>query len=190
MLFLRLCLVAVKRFPENTYFPEKLISGKGKYFSMFGCISKKFPENIFWCLEKKKENTNPEKHKPQPRKNHQRWQAIAIWDRDRWPDHDRNLRSRSTTRSRSRLLREITIDGAISPSVDRNLGSSSLAVDRDGKIAINDTILPPNASPLARELSLSLSHFPEILWRENRSVNWFPWSKAFFLGQQISISGK
>ena len=28
----RLCLVAVKRFPENTYFPEMLISGKGKCF--------------------------------------------------------------------------------------------------------------------------------------------------------------
>ena len=34
---------------------------------VFGCISKNFPENIFWCMEKKKENTNPEKHKPQPR---------------------------------------------------------------------------------------------------------------------------
>ena len=64
----RLCLVAVKCFPENTYFPEMLISRKGKYFSVFGCISKSFPKNIFWCLEKKKENTNPEKHKPQPRK--------------------------------------------------------------------------------------------------------------------------
>ena len=30
---------------------------------VFGCISKNFPENIFWCLEEKKENTNPEKHK-------------------------------------------------------------------------------------------------------------------------------
>ena len=58
---LRLCLVAVKCFPENTYFPEILISGKGKYFSVFGCISKNFPENIFWCLAKKKENTNPRK---------------------------------------------------------------------------------------------------------------------------------
>ena len=44
---LRLCLVAVKRFPENTYFPEMLISRKGKYFYVFGCISKNFPENIF-----------------------------------------------------------------------------------------------------------------------------------------------
>ena len=25
---------------------------------VFGCISKNFPKNIFWCLEKKKENTN------------------------------------------------------------------------------------------------------------------------------------
>ena len=25
---------------------------------VFSCISKNFPENIFWCLEKKKENTN------------------------------------------------------------------------------------------------------------------------------------
>ena len=64
----RLCLVAVKRFPENTYFPEMLISRKGKYFNVFGCISKNFPENIFWCLEKKKENTNPERHKSQPKK--------------------------------------------------------------------------------------------------------------------------
>ena len=45
-----------------------LISRKGKCFHVFGCISKNFPENIFWCLEKKKENTNLEKHKPQPRK--------------------------------------------------------------------------------------------------------------------------
>ena len=29
-LLLRVCLVAVKRFSENTYFPEMLISGKGK----------------------------------------------------------------------------------------------------------------------------------------------------------------
>ena len=65
---LRLCLVAVKHFLENTYFPEMLISGKRKCFHVFGCISKNFPEKIFWCLEKKKENLNPEKHKPQPRK--------------------------------------------------------------------------------------------------------------------------
>ena len=142
---LRLCLVAVKRFPENTYFPEMLISEKGKYFSVFGCISKKFSENIFWCLEKKKENTNPEKHKPQPRKKSSTTTG----------DHD--PRSRSTARLRSRLLREIAIDGMISRSLDRDLGSSSLAVDRDGEITINGTISPSDASPLARARSLSLS---------------------------------
>ena len=56
---LRLRLVAGKRFLENTYFPEK-----ENVSMVFGCISKNFPKNIFWCLEKKKENTNPEKYKP------------------------------------------------------------------------------------------------------------------------------
>ena len=104
MLFLRLCLVAVKRFPENTYFPEKLISGKGKYFSMFGCILKKFPENIFWCLEKKKENTNPEKHKPQPRSLRPTFApSIAIDGATARSREDRDLAvARSRRRSRSR----------------------------------------------------------------------------------------
>ena len=35
---------------------------------MFGCIFKNFPKNIFWCLEKKKEKTNPEKHGQNPEK--------------------------------------------------------------------------------------------------------------------------
>ena len=77
-----------------------LISGKGKYFSVFGCISKNFPKNIFWCLEKKKENTNPENHNP---KNHQRRQAIAIDGAIAIRDRDRvafSARSRSTARSR------------------------------------------------------------------------------------------
>ena len=79
-LIIRLCLITVKRFPENTYFSEMLIFGKGKCFHVFGCISKKFSEKIFWCLEKKKENTNSEKHKPQPRSRHP---TTAIRDHDR-----------------------------------------------------------------------------------------------------------
>ena len=103
-----------------------LISGKGKYFSVFGCISKNFPENIFWCLEKKKENTNPEKHKPQPRKNHQRRQAIVI-------------------------------DGAISLSVDRNLGSSFLAADCDQRRDLAVRRFSSRARVLSLSLSLSFS---------------------------------
>ena len=92
-------MVAVKYFPENTYFPKMLISGKGKYFSVFGCILKNFPENIFWCLEKKKENTNPSKIPSTIAISRSTAQACdgarsrSIWDRDR---------------------SEIAIDGAIS----------------------------------------------------------------------------
>ena len=56
----------------------KTFSGKGECFHVFGCISKYFPENIFWCLEKKKENTNPEKYKPQPRKNSNTVQILPL----------------------------------------------------------------------------------------------------------------
>ena len=72
-----------------------LISGKGKYFHVFSCISKNFPKNISWCLEKKKENTNPEKHKPQSRK------------KSRSTAREEDPRSRST-------LREIAPSIAIS----------------------------------------------------------------------------
>ena len=49
-LWLWVRLVAVKRFPENTYIPEMLISGKGKCFLLFGCLGNRFPENQFRCL--------------------------------------------------------------------------------------------------------------------------------------------
>ena len=86
---------------------------------VFGCISKNFPENIFQCLEKKKENTNPKKHKPQPRKKSSTTTLNTI--------------RRPRRRSRS----EIAIDGAISRSVDRDLGSSSLAYIRDLAIDVS-----------------------------------------------------
>ena len=54
-------MVRVKAFPENIPFSGNAIFRKGKCFHVFGYISKNFPKNIFWCLEKKKEKTNPEK---------------------------------------------------------------------------------------------------------------------------------
>ena len=57
----RLCLVRVKAFLENIPFFGNAIFRKGKCFHVFGYISKKFPKNIFWCLEKKKKKKNPEK---------------------------------------------------------------------------------------------------------------------------------
>ena len=59
-LLLRLCLVRVKAFPENIPFSGNAIFRKGKCFHVFGCISKNFLKNIFWCLKKKKEKTNPD----------------------------------------------------------------------------------------------------------------------------------
>ena len=49
---LRLCLVAVKRFPKNTYFPEMLISGKGKCFHGVWLHCKKFSEKYFMVFGK------------------------------------------------------------------------------------------------------------------------------------------
>ena len=51
---LRLCLVAVKRFPENTYFPEMLISGKGKCFHGVWLHCKKFSGKYFLVFGKEK----------------------------------------------------------------------------------------------------------------------------------------
>ena len=171
---------------------------------VFGCISKNFPENIFWCLEKKKENHKFRKT--------QATTQIA-------PSDDRNPRSRSTDlhlgsrdlprriflSDLSAYIRHVAISDLPLRSLGlhttcRDLGSSSLAVDRDldsarsheGEITINGAISPSRdrdqrhnlatarsrpmtlsrdgeimfvASPLAhaRTLSLSLSHFPEML---------------------------
>ena len=115
---LRLCLVAVKYFPENTYFSEMLISGKGKYFSVFGCISENFPENISWCLEKKKENTNPVKY-------HQRSRSEIVISPARSRDQRRELAP------------QIAIDGAISRRREVAI-SRRWSRDRAGEITILD----------------------------------------------------
>ena len=63
----RLCLVRVKVFPENIPFSGNAIFQKGKCFYVFGCISKNFPKNIFWCLENAtRKKTKPEKQTQHP----------------------------------------------------------------------------------------------------------------------------
>ena len=189
-----------------------LISGKGKCFHGVWLHFKKFSGKYFLVFGK-------EEGKHKFRKT-QATTQIA-------PSDDRDPRSQSTARSRSRLLREIVIDGAISRSVDgdldlvwsrlREIASTAISIrcdlakarsqsrssrkircDRDldpvarsGAIAISIWSRDPvRSQSRARSVSLSLLHFPEILWRENRSVKTIPWSKAFFFGQRISISGK
>ena len=153
-----LCLVAVKCFPENTYFSEMLIFGKEKCFHVFGCISKNFPKNISLCLEKKKENTN------QKTQSHNSGKKIIN-------DHNTRSRSRRDRDPRSRW-RQIAIDGARSRSRDRDgarsrsTGSSPLAMAPS--MANDGIVMAPSdwswssrsrtgSSPLARARSLSLS---------------------------------
>ena len=128
-----------------------LISGKGKCFHVFVCISKNFPENIFWCLEKKKENTN------QKTQSHNPGKKIIN-------DHNTRSRSQRDRDPRSRW-RQIAIDGAIaiSPSIAPSDWSwSDLAIDRavglELELAISDWIFSSHACAL----SLSLSLFPEV----------------------------
>ena len=140
---------------------------------------------IFSGVWKRRRKTQIQKNTSHnPEKNHQRRQ---IQSDNRVVDRDLAFFARSrSTASRDRDLREITIDGAISQSVDRDLGSSSLAyirdlaidasrdraVDRDldparsreGEIAINgaisrrqDRVRRFSSRARARALSLSLS---------------------------------
>ena len=155
-------MVAVKRFPENTYFLKMLISGKGKCFHVFGCISKNFPKNIFWCLEKKKENTNQKTQATtQEKKNHQFQKCfqsddravIAIQDRDHGAiairDRDHGaiaIRDRDQQRDRDRWR-------------DRDLVVYR-AVGLELELAISDWIFSSRARSLS--LSLSLSLFSEV----------------------------
>ena len=101
-----------------------LISGKGKCFHGVWLHFKKFSGKYFLVFGKEEGNTNPEKHKPQPRKKSSTTTMNTV------------RRPRCQSRS------EIAIDGAISRSVDRDLGSSSLAYIRDlaPSIAINGAI--------------------------------------------------
>ena len=153
---------------------------------VFGCISKNFPENIFQCLEKKKENTNSEKTQATTQiapsddcardrdrrcdlaKRRRRSRSGAIL-----PLRDRDLREIASTaisircdltkaRSRSRSGREIRCDRDLN-SVARSgviaisIRSQDSVRSRFGAIAIRCD------RDLARALCLSLSHFPEIL---------------------------
>ena len=183
---LRLCLVRVKAFSENILFSGNATFRKGKCFHMFGCISKKFLKNIFWCLEKK-EKTNPEKHGQNPGKKSS---TIDAWlgstercftssssttvpsivindaisrrrDRDRRRDLAKARRSRSMARSwiavvGLELARSVRTGAQGSPTIVELDWSSIFFLSR------------------ALSLSLSLSLFPEILWSENESVKWFP----------------
>ena len=101
----RLCLVAVKRFPENTYFPEMLIFGKGKCLHGVWLHFKKFSGKYFLVFGK-------EEGKHKFRKTQATTQIAPSDDCARDRDRRCDLAKR---RRRSR-------SGAILPSRDREIG--------------------------------------------------------------------
>ena len=144
----------------------KSISGKysifrkGKYFHVFGYISKKFLKNIFWRLEKKKEKTN----QTNPEEGWRDRTAIVeiaidgtiapLADRPR-----RRSRSRRSTSGDDRTARRST-SGAITPSIaiyrNERRRSTSALVGRSHCSSIAPLV--DRCSPIwALSLSLSLS---------------------------------
>ena len=94
-------------------------------------------------------------------------------------DHDRRREIAISRRREDRdWCCEIVIDGAISRSVNHDLGSRSSdwsSRDRRGlELGVrrqSSDWIGARSSTIAHSLSLSL--FPEILWSENESVKWF-----------------
>ena len=166
ILHLTLCLVRVKAFPENILFSGNAIFRKGKCFHVFGCISKNFPKNIFWCLEKKKEKTNPNKPKQtQKKEKTARSHRSSIDDRNRWA-----VWSTSALVGRSHR-------SSIASLIDRR---AHLSNDRTARRSTNSAIdnrcsliWALSSLSLSLSLSQSLSLFPKIIWSENEGVKSF-----------------
>ena len=150
---LRLCLVYVKAFPENIPFFWNAIFWKGKCFHVFGCISKNFLKNIFWCLEKKKEKTNPDKPRRRRRQRDLDLREIAI---DGAIDEHCDCRARSLDDRTARRSTSMLVGRSHRSSIDEG---------RDRRSVLSD---------LGSLFSLSLSLSPEMIWSENEGVKSFP----------------
>ena len=130
---------------------------------MFGCISTNFPENILWCLEKKKENTNPEKHKPQPRKkssttsNQNPAKCIKSGKRNQNPAKENESTTTGAIAARRSTSDAIVRTIAPRDLVDRARRSCRLSAlcDRPTSGAIDDRCSPIWALSLSLSLSLS-----------------------------------
>ena len=164
-----------------------LISRKGKYFHVFGCISKNFPENIFWVWKRRRKTQIQKNTSHNPEKNHQQRQIQSddrAVDRDLLPssrdcDRRRDLvkaRSRSTTRSREALI--AILDLPLSPTYKisrsriflsrrRSRSRSGVISRRRDRDQRRNLATARSRSTLllscACALSLSLSHFLEML---------------------------
>ena len=145
----RLCLVRVKVFSKNIPFSENAIFRKGKCFHVFGCISKKFLKNIFWCLEKNKEKTNPDKPRRRRRRRDLDRREIAI---DEWCDRRARLLDDRTTRR----LRRSSIDDRCSP-----IWALSLSLSLSPKMIWSENEGVKSFPGQRWKFRSTRSHFPE-----------------------------
>ena len=157
---------------RKTFSGKYIFSGNANFRKrkIFLCVwlhFKNFPENIFWCLEKKKENTNPRKISSTIASSRRRDLTIDLRLRSR-DDAISRRQSRSEARARDHDLatardcdlREIAPPGARTGDRCRlKLGLEIGAAWRSTDCSVS--------SPLSRahalSLSLSLSLFPKML---------------------------
>ena len=144
---LRLCLVRVKAFPENIPFSGNAIFRKGKCFYVFGCISKNFPKNIFWCLEMLQGKDKPISTRTKPRLtlNARDLAAPENTSRSRWTNPSRprrRSRDREAPRrfagSRSARTRDRDRRRDLAKRRSRSRKHRADHDQREGKIAISD----------------------------------------------------
>ena len=159
------CLVG----PKNSIFRKlKSVDPKKKPLTTEMLLHFYFPFKAF-----------PENERERERERARACERRSVRRRDRTVNRDLAFFARSRLTARSR-------EGEIDASRDR---VRRFGVRRRSSDWL-ECFFSSCAHSLSLSLSLSLSHFSEMLWRENISVKAFPSSKAFFLGQRISISGK
>ena len=147
-------------FPENIPFSGNAIFRKGKYFHVFGYISKNFLKNIFWCLEKKKKKTN-QTNPEEGRRDRTAIVEIAIDGAiaslvNRRRRRSRSRRSTSSDDRRSRSLDDHTARRSTSALVGRSRRSSI------GALRSGLSLLSLSLPDLGSLFSLSLSLFPKM----------------------------
>ena len=209
-------MVRVKAFPENIPFSGNAIFRKEKCFYVFGCISKNFPKNIFWCLENatRKRQNQKNKHSTQIDARRSTGFDSAVLHELQFDDRavDRDLakhcaasQDRDLAKRRSRSARRRDHDRRLdlmkrrSRSREaprrsrlvrrrvRDLGSQSTAL-----VLANGTdwslVRANGADWLCFSLSLSLSLRNSFEVKIGTEIH-FRSQSLFFLGQRKSISG-
>ena len=134
---------------------------------VFGCISKNFPENIFWCLEKKKENTNQKMQNNTNQKNtsHKSRKTQIQNNTSKLRLVHSNIFTENASNQKPKPSKRNATSSSIAPR-DRRSRRSSAQCDRrtsDAIWALSSLSLSLIWALSSLSLSLSLSLFPEVI---------------------------